>query len=411
MSNKDIDLEKVLTGNEAVAYAVLLSRAEVVTAYPITPQTAIAEKLAQFSAEGKLHGRLVGTESELSSLGICIGASSGGARTFTATSSQGLALMHEQLHWASGARLPIVMAVVNRPLGAPWNLRCDQSDSLSQRDTGWLQFYCATNQEVLDSVIQAFRISEQVSLPSMVMLDGVFLSHTATQVELPTQDEVDVYLPPFEAIYPRLGGYKLFSNRPNEKQTGDRVRYFSARYRQHQDMARALSIVERADAEFNEVFGRSYPPVECYRVEDAETVIAVSGSATGTCREVVDVLRDRGLRIGMVKIRLFRPFPQEMVLNALRNANKVAVIDRNLCPGVGGIFHQEIKAALCRDSQPPLVYGFVSGLGGEDITPELIEKAVQFTLEEDLPNGGVIWLGLDERENIDEFDRLSPKVS
>ena len=404
-------MERVLTGNEAVAEAVRVSRAAVVTAYPITPQSAIAEKLAQFHAEGKLHGRFVNTESELSSLSVCIGASSGGARAFTATSSQGLALMHEQLHWASGSRLPIVMANVNRPLGAPWNLQCDQSDSLSQRDTGWLQFYCATNQEVFDSIIQAFRISEQVSLPSMVMLDGVFLSHTATVVEVPEQEEVDAYLPAYAARYARRAGHKLFADKPDDRPTVVRVRYFVARYQQHRDMSRALEVVERADAEFRERFGRGYPPVESYRMEDAEVAVVISGSAAGTCREVVEALRITGLKIGLVKMRLFRPFPRLLVRKALSGVKKVAVIDRNLCPGVGGIFWQEIKSALYGLTGGPAVYGFISGLGGEDITYRLVDKAIRFTLEEDVPEAEVVWLGLDETENVHEFDRVFPKIS
>lgn len=403
-------VERVLTGNEAVAYGVLLARAGVVTAYPITPQTSIAEKLAQFSAEGKLQGEYTNTESELSSMAICIGASSGGVRAFTATSSQGLALMHEQLHWASGARLPIVMAVVNRPLAAPWNLTCDQSDSLSQRDAGWLQLYCADNQEVIDTTIQAFKIAEETGVPTMMCLDGVYLSHTAAPTEIPDQAEVDAFLPPYNAIYRvGVGGYKLFTNNEKEAKAAPTMRFFLTRYRQHQRVLGALQTMERVNAEFAERFGRSYPAVESYRMEDAEIAVVISGSATGTVREVVDELRGAGVNVGMVKMRVFRPFPVDLVRAALRGVKKLAVIDRNLSPGTGGIFCQEIKAAIQGKLDSLPVYGYISGLGGEDITPELVERAIRYTIENDVPKAGNIWLGLDE-EGDDEFDRDAVKI-
>ena len=192
---------KVMTGNDAAAYGARLSRPEIVCAYPITPQSQIPEKLAAFHSRGELKGRFVNVESEMAALGYVTGAAIAGVRVFTATSSQGLAWMHEGLHWAAGARLPIVLVNVNRPLGAPWNLTCDQTDSLSQRDTGWLQFYCESNQEILDTVIQAYRISETLSLPSMVCLDGVYLSYLSETVDIPDQEMVDQYLPPFNPGY------------------------------------------------------------------------------------------------------------------------------------------------------------------------------------------------------------------
>lgn len=403
-------VERVITGNEAVAYGVLLARAEVITAYPITPQTSIAEKLAQFSAEGKLHGEFTNTESELSSMAICIGASVGGVRAFTATSSQGLALMHEQLHWASGARLPIVMAVVNRPLAAPWNLTCDQSDSLAQRDTGWLQLYCSDNQEVIDTTIQAFKIAEATGVPTMVCLDGVYLSHTAAPIAIPDQPDVDAFLPPYNAVFRiAAGGYKLYTNNEKEANAGPTMRYFLSRYRQHQRVIGALQTIERVNAEFAEQFGRSYPAVDCYRMEDAEVAVAISGSATGTVREIVDEQRDAGVKVGMVKMRVFRPFPSDLVRQAVGGLKKLAVIDRNLSPGVGGVFYQEIRAALQGKVDNLPVYGYISGLGGEDITPELVEKAIRYTIEHEVPRAGFAWLGLNE-EGEDELDRDDVKV-
>ena len=397
---------KVLTGNEAAAYGAMLSRPDVICAYPITPQSRIPELLSEMCAQGEVQGRFVNVESEMAAIGYVTGASAGGVRVFTATSSQGLAWMHEGLHNASGSRLPIVMVIVNRPLCAPANLTCDQTDSLAQRDTGWLQFYCESNQEILDTVIQAYRISETLGLPAMVCLDGVYLSHVSENVTIPSPAEVDQYLPPYRPAH-RIEGYthKVYAPHPKEA-FGFRMDsfddYMQARYLQHELTKRAVTVAQDADHEFQAAFGRSHPPVEGYRLEDAETVVVLSGSAVGTGRAVVDTMRAQGHRIGMLKIKLFRPFPCQLVRGFLKDRQKIAVIDRNISVGQCGIFYQEIKWALNSLSIPTPIptYGFVAGLGGRDISPGLIEQAIRFTLNEPPPAQEVLWLGLKEGEII-----------
>jgi len=317
-----------------------------------------------------------------------IGAASAGARTFTATSAHGLALMHEMLHWAAGARLPIVMANVNRAMGPPWSVWTDQNDSLSQRDTGWMQVYCESNQEVLDSVIQAYRVAERVFMPAMLVLDAFVLSHTAEQIEIPDQSLVDEYLPPYRPIY------KLDPNDPRSfGALAPPDVYMELRYKMHQAMEDALDEWARADEEFSELFGRRYGLIEPYRADDAKILLVTSGTVTSTAREVIDELRAEGRRVGLLKIRVFRPFPAQLVREALRNAEKVAVIDRNISFGMGGIFAQEIKSALYNSPERPPIFGFVAGLGGRDITPKVIREIIDYTESHDEPED-LIWVGV-----------------
>lgn len=401
---------KVITGNEAAAYGALLAGPEVVCAYPITPQSRIPEQIAEFYAQGLMKGKFVNVESEMAALGYVTGASLAGVRVFTATSSQGLAWMHEGLHWAAGARLPIVMVNVNRPLGAPWNLTCDQIDSLSQRDTGWMQFYCESNQEILDTVIQAYRISESACIPAMVCLDGVYLSYLSETVDIPDQAMVDQYLPQYNPGHKiDGGGWKLYDLSPgySEPVAGD---FMTDRYRLHKLENSCLQKTIECNEAFHSIFGRSYPPVETYRCDDAEVVAVMSGSAVGTCRHVVDAMRRQGHPVGMIKIKMFRPFPRDLLIDALAGKTKALVIERDISPGQGGIFCQELKWALSGVKDPAQIFGFVSGLGGADITPGLIEEAVRFTIKSDEPVQDVIWLGLSREKDEDEYDRKSIKI-
>jgi pyruvate/2-oxoacid:ferredoxin oxidoreductase alpha subunit len=404
----------VLTGNEAAAYAALFCRVEVAAAYPITPQSQIPETLSRFYAEGRFKGKYINVESEMGAIGYVAGAAAAGARVFTATSSQGLAWMHETLHYAAGARLPIVLVNVNRPLGPPWNLQCGQLDSLAQRDTGWIQLYCESNQEVFDTIIEAYRVSELVSLPCMVCMDGVYLSYVAEKVELPSQEEVDAYLPPHQTVLrAHVNRYKLYEKEGEAPEGGaeamvDEYGFMKDRYQLHQRQGQCLEALEEADQEFHKVFGRGYPPVETYRCEDAELVVVISGSAVGTGRFIVDKLRRERRKVGLVKIKMFRPFPLSRIRDALKGKKKIAVIERDISPGQCGIFFQEIKWALNtfpNDGKYGHVYGFVSGLGGTDITPPLIEKAIFFAMDSEVYPKEVIWLGLpgmtgDEYETI-----------
>ncbi len=381
-------MKKVITGNHAVSYGAMLSRAQVIAAYPITPQTTIVEHLADFTADGQLDARFINVESEHSAMAASVGASAAGARAFTASSSHGLALMHEMLHVAAGSRLPIVMANVNRALGTNWNLWADQTDSLSQRDTGWLQFYCESNQEALDTVIQAYRISEQVLVPSMICLDAFFISHTAEIVDIPDKALVDSYLPECNLVY-RLDP----ANPCTLYGVTSAEFYYEFRYKLHKAMEDAIRVAREADDEFREMFGRSYGLVEQYRMEDAELVLVTSGTAASTSRLVIDELRERGERVGMLRIRMFRPFPAEEIRNALRGAQRVAVMDRNMSPGQGGIMAQELRSALCNTPDRPPVYGFVVGLGGRDITTDVVHRVIEEALATDIPED-IIWMGV-----------------
>ena len=382
-------MEKVITGNYAASYGAKLARAQVIAAYPITPQTSVIEKLAALCADGELDARFIKVESEHSAMAACIGASATGARAFTATSGQGLLLMHEVVHWAAGARLPIVMAVINRAVAPGWNIWTDQNDTLSQRDTGWMQFYCEGNQEVLDTIIQAYKVAEQVLLPAMVILDAFVLSHTSEIVDIPDQKLVDEYLPPYEPPY------RLNVNDPHAfgglAAPGE---YMEFRYKMQRAMEEAKKVAREADEEFGRLFGRRYGLVEGYRLDDAEVVLVTSGTVASTSRDVIDDFRERGIKVGMLKIRLFRPFPAEEVRESLRKARKVAVIDRNISFGHGGIFAQEIKSVLYNAGLRTPLFGFIAGLGGRDVTPQLIGQVLDYTLEHDEPPADIIWMGV-----------------
>lgn len=382
-------MKTVLMGNHAVSHAARLARVEVVSAYPITPQTQIVEELSELCASGELAAKFIKVESEHSAMAACIGACAAGARAFTATSSQGLALMHEVLHWASGARLPIVMAEVNRALAPGWSIWAEQTDSLAQRDTGWLQFYCESNQEVLDTTLQAFAISERLALPSMVVLDAFFLSHTYEPVDVPTQEEVDAFLPPYE---PEM---KLDVADPHA--FGSLVgpdAYFEFRHAIQQAFERAPDVIEQVGAQFAKRFGRRYGLIERYRMEGAELVLVTASTITSTARFVVDQRRARGEKVGLLKVRTFRPFPFEALRQALCGVPKVAVVDRNLSFGHHGIFHAELKSALYGQPGAPKVFGFVAGLGGRDITPHTLDEIIDTAQRLERPGQEIYWVGL-----------------
>ena len=382
---------KVLEGSQAVAEAVRLARVAVVSAYPITPQTHIVEELARYCAEGSMDGRFICVESEHSAMASVIGSEAGGARSFTASSSHGLALMHEMLHWASGARLPIVMAEVNRALGPGWNLWLDQTDSLAQRDTGWIQLYCQDGQEALDSTLIAYRLAEALNLPVMVVLDAFFLSHTYEPVDLPGQEEVDRFLPPFAPKF------RMDTAEPCALcEVAPPGVYMEMRRSIQLAMEAAPGALLAAEEEFSSIFGRGYGLVDAYRCEDAEIVLAMAGTTASTCRLVVDELRARGEKVGLLRFRLFRPFPSDAIRDALGGARKVAVLDRNCSFGSGGIFAQELRAALYGAAGQPQVFSYIAGLGGRDVTPTLLGEMYRLTQEADAPPGESAWLGLDE---------------
>lgn len=382
-------MKKLITGNHTVSFGVKLSRAEVIAAYPITPQTEIVEKLSEIVADGSLPAKFIKVESEHSAMAACIGASATGARAFTATSAQGLALMHEMLHWASGARLPIVMTNVNRAMAPPWSVWTDQTDSLAQRDTGWLQFYCEGNQEIVDTIIQAYKISEKVMLPAMVVLDAFILSHTAEPVDIPAQKKVDKFLPRYNPKY------KL--DIANPRAFGGLVKpdwYYEFRYKISRAMEDAKDLINKVGRDFGREFGRSYGLIEEYRCSKADIILFTSGTISSTSREVIDQLRSQGKKVGMVKVRVFRPFPSEQIRAVAKKAKIIGVIDRNISFGNEGIFFSEIKAALYNQKKVPPVYGFVAGLGGRDVRREDIKKIIALLDKRTGLTKGVNWIGL-----------------
>ena len=357
----------LLTGNHAVAWAARLARPKVVPVYPITPQTPILEKLTEFQAAGEFDAEVITPESEHSVMSACIPASLAGVRVFTATASQGLLLMHELLHYASGARAPIVMANVNRTLASPWAFWPDETDSLAQRDTGWIQFYAESAQESLDTVLQAFRVAERVLLPVLVNLDAFYVSHALEPVLVPAQETVDAYLPPFAPEH-RLDTAKV--------ESWGNVVTQEMFYRHRQAIGAAMdevpAVALAADREWSELTGRGYGLVERYRCEGARIVIVTMGSMCGTARDAVDTMREAGLAVGLLKVRLFRPLPVRSLVDALAGVPEVLVLDRNYSPGHGGILHQELRAALygeprrTEDSRLSRGRGRRQRLAGED---------------------------------------------
>ena len=367
------------SANHIAGYAAKLARVKVVAAYPITPQTTVVEKIAQFVEGGQLDAEYIRVESEHSAMAACIGAAATGVRAFTATSAHGLALMHEALHWASGSRLPIVMVVVNRAMGAPWSIWPDFSDSLSQRDTGWLQFYCADNQEVFDTVIQAYRIceDEHVFLPAMVCLEGFILSHTYMPVKIPTQQQVDEFLPPYKT------GWRLDLENPiSHANLVSPDYYMEFRYMIQEAMENAKRLVPEIDKEYGKRFGFEYGGlVDKYKCEDADLILITMGTMGAEAKMSVDNLRREGLKVGSARIRVYRPFPTEEVRKLAREAQMVATIDRHVSFGMEGFLASEVKASLYNEKGSPLIAGFLAGLGGRDVTFQTIEGIAKKSLK------------------------------
>jgi pyruvate/2-oxoacid:ferredoxin oxidoreductase alpha subunit len=361
------DARVLLTGNHAVAWGARLARPQVVPVYPITPQTPVLELLTEFQAEGTFDAEILTVESEHSVMSACIPASLAGARVFTATASQGLLLMHEVLHYAAGARAPIVMANVNRTVASPWAFWPDQTDSLAQRDTGWVQYYVETAQEALDTVLQAFRVAERARLPVLVNLDAFYVSHALEPVAVPAQDDVDTWLPRFDPPQ------RLDPAAPSSwGNVVSQDMFFRHRRALEEAMATVPALAAEADRDWGERFGRQWGVVERYRCDDAAAVVVAMGSMAGTAREAVDALRASGRAVGLVKLRLFRPLPAAALRAALAGVRDVVVLDRNHSPGAGGVLHQELRAALYGIADAPRVHGLLAGVGGVNVPPQRI---------------------------------------
>ena len=378
---------RILDGNRAAAEGVRLSRAQVIAAYPITPQSPVTEKLSEFVERGELDAQYIAVESEHSALAVCTSASMVGARVFTATSAHGLAYMHEMLHWAAGARLPVVLACVNRAIGAPWNVLNDQQDSISQRDTGWIQIYARNNQEILDSIIQAYRIAESLYVPVMVCYDGYVLSHTEMPVDAPSQKIVDRFLPqyrPHTILDPANPKNYNLVTLANPRVNADGVLchgYMELRYLLQEALQNARETVVRVGAEFGESFGRSYANMIWEdRLDDANIVIVAMGSLAMEATVAADMLRETGHKVGVLGLRVFRPFPKADVTKALEKCRLVVVFDKNISYGLEGATCSEIKSALYGSSTRAMIRNFIVGLGGRDVKAREMADAVNRSL-------------------------------
>ncbi|RLE95103.1 MAG: pyruvate ferredoxin oxidoreductase [Thermoprotei archaeon] len=384
-------MKMVLTGNYAAAYAAKAARVEVVSAYPITPQTQVVEKLSEFIEKGEMKAKFIRVESEHSAMAACIGAAMAGARVFTATSAHGLIYMSEMLWWAAGARLPIVMGVVTRAMAPPWSIWSDHCDMLSLRDIGWIIFFCENAQEVFDSIIQAYRVAEdeRVLLPVMVSWDAFQTSHTAEPVNVLTEKDIAEYLPDRRPIPYVINFDKPFTHGslcyPDK--------YMEFRYLIDYSMSKAKEVIKEADEEYGKLFGRKYGGLfEEYRCSDAEAVIVTMGAISGDAKYAVDLLREKGYRVGLLRLRVIRPFPASELKEKLSSRKIVCVIDRNISLGRGGVMGVEIKALL-RDVP---VVDIVAGIGGRDISYvdiiKMFEKALKIVESGEIPE--YLWYGV-----------------
>lgn len=388
-------MKQVLDGNDATATAAKLARVKVVSAYPITPQTTIVEKLAEFIANGELDAEFIKVESEHSAMSACIGAAATGVRAYTATSSQGLMLMSEMLFVASGLRLPIVMANANRSLSAPLSIWCDQQDSMAVRDSGWVQLYCENNQEVLDTSLQAFRVAEETLLPVMVCFDGYILSHTAEPVEVPEQAEVDGFIPPYKYHSP-LDPENPVTIGP----VGVPEYYEETRYMLQRATRAAQKQIIKVGMEFKKRFGRGNGLVERYRSDDADVIVLTMGSLSSSVKDIVDQHRKRGEKIGLVRVRSFRPFPVGELIDALGHAKAVAVLEKDISLGSAGGLFLDAAASFINVESAPLMLNFVCGLAGRDVSQLQIREAVRVAAnaaKTGKVKHAVRWLGLREK--------------
>jgi pyruvate ferredoxin oxidoreductase alpha subunit len=370
---------KQIEGSRAVAEAVALSRPEVICAYPISPQTHIVEGLGELVKSGALSPcEFINVESEFAAMSVAIGASAAGARAYTATASQGLLFMAEAVYNASGLGLPIVMTVANRAIGAPINIWNDHSDSMSQRDCGWIQLFAAHNQEALDLHIQAFKLAEELSMPVMVCMDGFILTHAVERVDMPTQAQVDAFLPPYEP--------RQVLDPADPVSIGAMVgpeAFMEVRYLAHAKQLMALERIPQIAAEFADRFGRTTGGlVRPYRTEDAETIVVALGSVLGTLKDAVDEMRDTGAKIGVLGIHSFRPFPLAAVREALQHAKRIVVLEKSFSVGLGGVVSTDVRLALHRLGQAG--YTVVAGLGGRAITKASLTRVLNEAMQDKL---------------------------
>ena len=381
------------TGNYIAAKAAVMAKPDVVAAYPITPQTTTVEGIADYVASGEYKGNYICVESEHSAMSACIGASEAGSRTFTATSSHGLFLMHEMLHWAALARLPIVMVNINRVAGPGWNIWADENDSISQRDTGWIQLYCSSNQEIFDTVIQSFKLAEdkKVVLPVMINYNAFILSHTSMPANIPSQKEIDDYLPEYEPKW------KLDTKNPvTHGNIIGTQEYEKIRKAMQDAQMNAKELIPKIALEWKKKFGTYHGGLlEKYRCEDAEHILISMGAIGAESKVAIDKLRENGKKIGLARLRTFRPFPNEEIIKLAKQAELI-IIDRNISIGSDGAVYNEIKSALYNQVDTK-VTGYIAGLGGKDVTYKDIVKMCEKSFKSKAKDQ--IWYGFDKGGN------------
>lgn len=368
-----------VSGNEAVAEALRQINPDVCAAYPITPQTELMQRFSSFVSDGKVVTELILVESEHSAMSACIGASAAGGRVATATSSQGLALMWEMLYIAAGLRLPIIMPVVNRSLSAPLNIHCDHSDAMGARDSGWIQLWSENAQEAYDNTIQAFRIAEHldIRLPVIICMDGFIIGHSIQSIEYLEDSEVKRFVGNYKPLNPLL-------DINNPKSYGPLILpdlYHEYKRAQHEATTKVKDVVIEVAEEFEKISGRRYGFFEAYRLDDAEIALVILNSAAGTSKDVVDEFRDRGIKAGLLKPRLFRPFPYEEVADALKHLKAICVLDRADSFGGYGPLFLEVSSALCQLEKRPKIINKIYGLGGRDYLPQHAEKVLEELVE------------------------------
>lgn len=381
-----------ISGDEAIALGAKLARPHVIAAYPITPQTIAVERLSDMVENGELKAEYMHVESEHSAISACMGASAIGARTFTASSSQGLLYMAEGLHYCSGGRYPVVMMNANRSVALPWSIYGDQRDSLGLLDSGWIQVYVEDAQEAMDMMIQAYKIAEnaKVLTPMMVNIDGFILTHTYEMVDIPEQEKVDQFLPPFETV-----NKMSFENPKNMGFSSQPIDNTEFKYQQDRAMFDSIPLIKQTDEDFAKAFGRRYHGmVENYRCEDADYIIITLGSVCGTTRIIVDELREQGLKVGMLKIRYMRPFPEKEIQEITANAKAIGVLEKNISFGYEGTVFTNVNSAISKTQARPFMKNFVGGFGGRDITKHEIREMFKTLQEQTEPSKTVEYFNL-----------------
>lgn len=393
----------ILSGNHAASHAVKDARVQVVSAYPITPQSPVVEKISEFIDNGEMKAKMIRVESEQSAIASCISASITGTRVFTATASHGLTYMNEQLAWAAGSRVPLVMCVATRALGAPWSVWTDHQDAISQRDTGWIQLFCEDNQEIYDTVIEAFKLAQdpRIYLPAMVCYDGYVLSHTLMPVERLGQDVVDGFLPPFSS-------HLMIAHRIDDPVGVNAVTlpdvregfpaYMELRHRMQKALEGVVPVWEEIENDFAKVSGRHHGGTyRGYMLDDADVVIVGMGSVSSQAKLAIDELRAGGIKAGVLTIRMLRPFPKARIREALAKAKVVAVFDRDVAYGLEGALCAEIKAAFYNAPATPYITGFIVGIGGRDVTTEHLLEGTRMAVDRSEGkemHDETTWLGL-----------------